>query len=172
MRRGILLIAVLAAAGGAWLYWSPRRAARQLRDAAQRGDTAALARLVDFPEVRRHMRMDIGAQVQRLSQDTTASPFAAGFAAMLGLATDNGLIDSFVSPRSIATIAGLVARYPAPPGPAPEVTADMRYLDASHFLILVHNRPGVPTDTASLTLERHGLSWRLVRVNATRLLSP
>jgi hypothetical protein len=118
------------------------------------------------------MRIDIQAQAQRLSQDTTAGPFAAGFATMLAAGANAGLIDSMVAPRSIATIAGLVARYPTQRGAAPEITADMRYLDPSHFLILVHNRPGVPTDTASLTLERRGLSWRLVRVNASRLLSP
>jgi hypothetical protein len=172
MRRGILLIAVVAAAGSAWAYWSPRLAARQLRTAAQRGDTVALQRLIDFPEVRRHMRIDIQAQAQRLSQDTTASPLAAGFAKMLWAGAAEGLIDSIVGPRSIATIAGLVTQYPTPRGTAPEITADMRYLDPSHFLILVHNRPGVPSDTASLTLERRGLSWRLIRVNFSRIVSP
>jgi hypothetical protein len=172
VRTGLILIALLGAAAGTWEYWSPRSAVHQLHDAAQRGDTAALERLVDFPEVRRHMRLDIDSQAQRLRRDTTANLLAAGLAAMLGVAADNGLIDSLVSARSIATLARLIALYPAQPSRGPKATTNIRYRDLSHVVVVVRNRPGVATDSAMLTLERQGLSWRLVRVNLSRLLTP
>jgi hypothetical protein len=48
VKKPLTLFILGAMAVGAWFYWSPRAAARDLRQAAMTGDEEELQRLVDF----------------------------------------------------------------------------------------------------------------------------
>jgi len=61
MKKSILALGILITGLAAWIYLSPRLAAKHLQDAARTGDVAALNELVDFPLVREQLKADLKA---------------------------------------------------------------------------------------------------------------
>lgn len=93
-----VFIAVCAVA--IWLYFTPHLAMRRLQQAAEAGDRAALAEMVDFPSVRASVKEEVrDALSERISKDD--SPLGAFGAALAGVVVDP-LVDSFVTPSGIA----------------------------------------------------------------------
>src|SRR5216110_3409768 len=63
MKKTVLVLGTLVAGLAAWVYLSPRLAAKHLRDAARTGDVEALNEVVDFPLVRENLKADLKASL-------------------------------------------------------------------------------------------------------------
>ena len=170
-RRPLTLFLLGAMAVGAWFYWSPRAAARDLRRAAMNGDVEELQRLVDFPLVREQMKADLKASMMR-SVDTSpggglASALVTGFGGMMV----DGLVNQVVSPSGIAALVryGKADSSKGATGRSQELVTRMRYEGLSTFVITARNPESPPADTVNFVLRRRGLSWQLARVGMPRL---
>lgn len=148
------LVALLLAL--AWLWLMPRRAWERLLTAVEQTDTAALARVVDFPRLEDHLRADLTRAVRARSdlsealvrsaeqQATLASSFAAAGATPEGI---RGTLQSF---------------YPA--GATPRTA--FRYRSPMQVDVELTHEGGASHDTGIFTFRLTGTSWRLVRIQS------
>ncbi|HEU4682464.1 MAG TPA: DUF2939 domain-containing protein [Gemmatimonadales bacterium] len=171
MKKVFVLLLLGGALIGAWFYWSPRAAARDLRNAAQTGDVEELQRLVDFPIVREHLKADLKISMMR-SMDTTdqsglGSALGPGFGGMM----IDGLVNQVVSPSGIAALVrhGSVDTASTTSRPAPATEIRMGYRDWNTFVITTRDLDNPPSDTVNFVLRRRGMTWRLVRVTLPQL---
>ena len=111
MRRvlflGLLLVLVVAGFYLAWPAWT----GRQIRNAIEANDPAALAQKIDFEQVRARARPLIATQMQRsLDQlQKQGGPFGAAIAgqlkASLGEKLANAAIDAALTPENVIRLA-------------------------------------------------------------------
>ena len=105
MKKFLVLTSIGALVVGTWVYWSPRAAARQLRDAAETGDVEQLQRLVDFPLVQEQPKAHLKVSLLRSTLDTTGSSgFGAALATGLGSTMIDGFVNQFASPSGISAL--------------------------------------------------------------------
>jgi len=169
MKKTVLVLGTLVAGLAAWVYLSPRLAAKHLRDAARTGDVEALNEVVDFPLVRENLKADLKASLlestsKRDSKNTFGMALAAG---LCGLMVD-GLVNQFVSPSGIAALVRYGSTDSTRAQPEPQLVTTMRYRDASTFAVTVRNIERPPSDTLTLVFRRSGISWRLARLEIPR----
>jgi hypothetical protein len=165
MKKILVLVLLGGILIGAWFYWSPRLAARNLRDAAQSGDVEELQRLVDFPTVREHLKTDLKTSMMR-SMDTADQSGLGSLGTAFGGMMMDGLVNEVVSPSGISALVRHgsldTASTSSPRAPATDIR--MGYRDLNTFVITTHDLDNPPSDTVNFVLKRRGLSWRLVRV--------
>lgn len=102
-----LAVAVTALFGLGWTAW-PYYSLFSLIKAVREGDVPTLERRVDWNAVRLGLRGDLNAGLLKSVSDKSQgsdSALANGFAAMLGPAVINNLIDGYVTPQGIAAMA-------------------------------------------------------------------
>jgi hypothetical protein len=92
-----------------WIAW-PYYAAFSLMEAVREGDVSTLEKRVDWNGVRQAFRGDLNAFfLQHLKgkakADDSSDAMATGFAALLGPAVVNQMIDGYVTPQAIAALA-------------------------------------------------------------------
>jgi hypothetical protein len=110
-----LIAPVLALLIMGWIAW-PYYAVFSLADAVQTGDISTLERRVDWTGVRQALRGDLNARLLKNfggKKVDASDAMATGFAAMLGPAVINNLIDGYVTPQAIAAFSRKAAS-PAP----------------------------------------------------------
>jgi Protein of unknown function (DUF2939) len=170
MKKSILALGILVAGLTAWVYLSPRLAAKHLQDAARTGDVAALNELVDFPLVREQLKADLKVGLLESSaKRDSANPFATALTAGLGGVMVDGLVDHFVSPSGIAALVRYGSTDSTHRKQEPQLLTRMGYRDASTFAVTVRNADRPARDTVTLVFRRAGLSWRVVRLEIPRI---
>ena len=155
---------VLLIAFGVWVYFTPFLALRSMRSAALAGDGAALSGYVDFPAVRESLKTTVNDKVASVTQgvNNPLGMLGAAFASALA----NPMIDTFVTPQSLALILsgvkpdpGGAARVTLPSENDVEMTES--YGDVNTFLVTVKTKAGANAPIG-LVLKRRGLaSWKL-----------
>lgn len=178
VRKAVIVIAVVATIGGAvWCYVSPYLALERLKAAAQNGDAAELAELVDFPSVRESLKAGLKASVLREMIPVENNPVAALGLLMAGALVDP-LVDAFVSPSAIAAL--LEGQRPANAQVSPDTPRDakigpsiqapdrgpevqMGYEGLSTFIVRFREKES-GQDGITLVMKRHGLSWKLTAI--------
>jgi hypothetical protein len=175
----IALAAALVLVIGGGIAVSPIIALNALRGAAERGDAAALERLVDFPAVRESLKAQLKTQLAaRLREDPALKDNPLGAIALaLAPAVTDGVVEAMVTPEAIAGLVreGDARRLdPAPaaaaPAPAPPATdarePDVRYAYRGLNTFAAAYQPEEPgAAPVSLVLERRGVAdWRLIRI--------
>ncbi len=169
MKRLVWLVLLAVITAGAWFYWSPRAAARDLREAATHGDVEELQRLVDFPLVQEQLKADLKASMMR-AMDTAqggAGALAAGFG---GLMVD-GMVNQIVSPSGIAALVRYGradSSYSGRAAPS-DLETSMHYEGLSTFVVTARNPQSAPADTVRFYFRRRGMSWQLVRLGMPSL---
>lgn len=177
------LITGLAAAVGVvflgWFVASPWLAAKALGDAAERGDAAALERLVDFPRFRDSMKQEFNARfVAEMRASSGDDPFA-GLGALLGPALISGAVDALVTPQAIALMVRTGEAPdaedvvdPTPEADKPEPKRTLGYRDLNTFAI---NFQDAEREDRAITLlmKRDGLfGWKLAAVDLPEKAAP
>jgi hypothetical protein len=171
--------------GGAYLG-SPFYTAWQLRAAARSGDRERLEQLVDFPEVRAHLKSQLDSRLQQEVQQNPKLKHSAlaALGALLAPALTDRIIDSVVTPDTVATViqSGRASRpaedtpgeAQAPTEPAsahPHVRVLTSFRDLDHFLMTITDRSDPAHVEAVVTLSRRGLfSWRATQIDVPALL--
>ena len=177
------LITGLALAAGivflGWFVASPWLAAKALGDAAERGDAAALERLVDFPRFRDSMKQEFNARfVDEMRASSGDDPFA-GLGALLGPALISGAVDALVTPQAIALMvrtgeapeAEEVAR-PEPGADEPEPRRTLGYRDLNTFAINFEDARRADR-SITLLMKRDGLfAWKLAAIDLPEREAP
>lgn len=108
MRRLLFtLLAIAALAFAAWYFVSPWWTMKQIVDAADAGDTAALERLIDFDQLRSSMREDLAASREDGDRDLLDR---IGDEIVRG--AGNIAIDAAVNPRGLALLVDGSAMVP------------------------------------------------------------
>lgn len=170
MKKLLTLIVMAALIIGAWFYWSPRAAARDLRNAASSGDVEELQRLVDFPLVQEQLKADLKASLLG-SIDTTRSTGGGALAAGLSSMMIDGLVNQVVSPSGIAAIvrSGRVNGAGTARVDGEDPVMRLHYEGLNAVVVTARNPHSPPADTVSFVLRRRWLSWQLVRIMIPRL---
>lgn len=152
----ILLIAALVA--------SPYIAVRGMKQALITGDTDALQTYIDFPVLRQNMKDQINSHLaQDVAPELQDNPFA-GFAALLATSMSDQLVDTLISPSMLANLMRSRQAQSAKDGTTPELlsNAQLSYDSLSRFRIALKGQDG---DALNLYMYRHGLSWKLSRID-------
>jgi len=113
-RRAALILSALALLATLWVVW-PYYALHGLFSALRSADAEALAHRIDFPSVREGLRSDLNAMMlQKMkSSGSDSGGLGSGFAALLGPAIVNTMVDSVITPQGLATLVSL-GRAPKP----------------------------------------------------------
>jgi DUF2939 family protein len=155
-----LLVVALAAL---WYLASPWYTLREMKAAAQAGDSDAFASYVDFPALREDLKAEFMAKL--IAEARKDHSGMSGVELALGPALVNPLIDSLVSPAGVR--AAFVARREETAG-APPARAALRLPDRPE----VHRRglsefvvTGKGDSRSGLVFVRHGLGWKLSGVD-------
>lgn len=102
--RKIAAAAVLAAlllALGAYWYWSPLLAVRELQSAAQQGDAERFNAHVDYPKLRESFKGQFAARLaQKLGTPKDGDALSA-LGSMIGMGLINQLVDATVRPETV-----------------------------------------------------------------------
>jgi hypothetical protein len=166
MRRWpIALIALLALAGGLWLWGSPYLALLELKKAADARDLAAISAKIDYPAI----RADLKTQLQDRLEHKDGSALDQLGAALAERFADP-LVDAAITPEGMrALFASAAVANAARPGLASAGPGEMRVRrDALGRFTLTSANGGGP----ELVFELQGLTWRVtaVRLPARRPL--
>lgn len=168
MRRAILIGFILIATVATYFAVSPHIALRGLRSAIAAGDSAALEDRVDFPRVREDLKAQVNAEMLKQTgsdlKDNPFNPLALGLASKLV----EGMVDSFITPAGIASLArgdnpNLASSVPTASHSSNEPFANARVTrDAlDRFSVWV---PNDEEDEVRFVFHRYGLSWKLTGI--------
>lgn len=153
---------------------APVFAGHAVMRAADRGDEAALERLVDFPALRASLKEELTDEaVARLRRDPRlADKGLGGLGAMLAPMLVSGVVDVAVTPQGVAAMVS-TARAPSqeegargrPHDGKPDLHKAWGYRDLNTFAVTLTDRDR-PDHSLALLLERRGLfAWKLAAVD-------
>jgi hypothetical protein len=99
------VLAVIVATGAYW-YWSPYVAVRQLKSAAENGDADTFNEHVDYPKLRESLKGQLAAFMADQMASNTSSGDSAGAAgaalgSMLGMALMDRMVEAFMRPEVV-----------------------------------------------------------------------
>ncbi|MFA4951671.1 DUF2939 domain-containing protein [Brevundimonas sp.] len=171
---GVIIAGVVVLAG-LWAA-SPVLAGKAIIRAAERGDEAALERLVDFPALRESMKGELNdLLVAEMRNDPrVVENGLGGLTTMLAPMFISGAVDTVVTPQGVAAMV-TTARAPEADGtPPPDSAADRKepnlhkawgYRSLDVFAITLTDRDR-PQNSLALLLERRGwFTWQLAAVD-------
>jgi hypothetical protein len=179
MTKAVLVVLALTIGGLiGWLYWSPRQTARMLRHAAGSQDAAAITRLVNFPEVQKHLIIDAeSAWAQAGPRGPNMGALGASRwhplrADLLLLARNRRYLDNLASQAAFGAIVN-TGWIPALGAPAESVKAWTAYEDYPNtfVLALLSSSPEEP-DTVRFLFRRHGLTWQVEQLRIPARICP
>jgi len=159
MRKLVSALIVIAIAVGGWWYASPLWTLRQMREAAQSGNSEQLSKYVDYPAVRE----DLKSEFRRAMLAEMATQSDNGFGALgsaFALALLNPMIDAMVTPEGVEAMFDQAKRKsvqenrPKMPEASSDPIVDREGFD--QFIV----RDKDPTK-GSLVFKRSGLGWKL-----------
>ena len=177
LRTLLIVIVLLAVAAFAAM---PYYTAYQIRQAVQNGDSAALARHVDFVAVRAGLKRQLADSVSSKLPDVAKSGTVGGLGAMLAGRVADAALESVVTPEGVSDL--LAGRLPNPfdakaPGAVPsEATPaqaapdapkpSARYLGWDRFQVSLPAKG----QTVNLLLTRKGwIGWQLTDIELPKL---
>jgi hypothetical protein len=173
-RLGIATVVLAVVALGAVLYYSPLIAIRNMQQAIERRDAAAVADYVDFPALRDNLKNTFTAKLvagEGSGKDAGVNAMVAAFGSLF-IGT---LVDAMITPEGLAEVmrgkplgaakAGALGKKKAAPVASekarPEMEQTWHYETWNRVLVSTRER-GSTTPAVGLVLERQGLAnWRL-----------
>jgi hypothetical protein len=162
---GLLFLVLLGAV--AYFVAAPWLAFRTLRDAVRTGDVPAMARLIDYPAVRRSLEVQLTGAPAAPEPDTAdvlADPLGALKQAFRPEAPASPAVERYLTPRALAALTdGRPPGSPLPPGrkaPFPKVA----FWGPDRCRIVVTD-PDASWRRAEFTFQRKGVfSWKVSRI--------
>lgn len=166
-----VLILVVILAGAAWMWFTPHLTLRSMKDAAERGDGAALSQHVDFPAVRENLKAQINAMIMKEASGSAENPEMAAAGAMLVNALAGPMIDAMVTPEALTAMmqgkapgnAGAItdADGKADTSPQPEISSGYEGFD--RFVVNVSD-PGGKTPVKFVLSRQNMVAWKLTAI--------
>lgn len=170
MKKTIWLLVALLAILLAYAAAGPYLTINAIREAVKTEDTRALARQVDFPELRRSLKVQLSDRLVREAGADVQSNVFGAFGLRMATGLVGGAVDAMVTPIGLGAMmegrkvwnrgAGI-----APPSRSdttgqsePLRNAVQRYESPSRFTATVQDDSGRPV---VFVLTRKGLRWKL-----------
>ncbi|WP_116474252.1 DUF2939 domain-containing protein [Zobellella maritima] len=174
------LMALLMIAALGYLAAMPYITVNQIREAADRHDSQALAEHVEFDSVRQSLKDQLNTRLlQELGGKIKTNPFAALGAAFTNMMVD-GLVDTYMTPAGIEQLMrgetpapgipnrssvshqpqGDAQSAPYPPN-KPFADARMGYASLNTFVVTMKDEN---EEEAKFILRRRGLEWKLTEI--------
>lgn len=167
MMRVLVVILLLLAA--VYAVAAPYLTAYRMKTAADAGDSAAVARHIDFDAVRESLRAQVGGRIgAEVDARAGDNPLAAAIGGALGGAAADRAIDAYVTPEGMAAL--MRGEDPSPGGPVGGIMAErIEDVEASAGYRSVNRFAVVLTDPASgrnadFILTRRGVGWKVTEV--------
>ncbi len=174
MKKWIALFVVVIVLLLGYVASGPFLAYNAIRDSIQTQDTARLARHVDFPVLRRNLKLQIDDYVVRQAGPDVQSSFLGAFAVRIASGVAGGVVDTMVTPAGLgALLEGRTVWHRVSGGGLSENTyehaqpedplreASYGFESLSRFTATVHDDDGEPV---TFVLSRDGLRWKLTNV--------
>ena len=164
MRKLVLLLLVIVFGAGGWLLYSPRHTFEELRAAAQQGDADRVDHYVDFAAVRANLKSDMRLWLRDEVRNDSDNPLLE-FGVMLGGALVDRMVDAFVSPTGIASVAN--GERPAVDDGSRSQTVRDYEIDRkglNSFIVRFKDAKQAPR----LVFSRRGLGWEMTHIQLRR----
>ena len=174
MKKWIALLAIVAVLLLGYIAAGPFITYNAIRDAVRAQDTAELAEHVDFPELRRNLKLQIDDYVVRRAGADVQSSLLGAFAVRIASGVAGGMVDTMVTPAGIgALMEGRTVWHRASGGgitdntyegaPPPDRLREPSYgfESLSRFTATVEDEDG---DPLTFVLSREGLQWKLTDI--------
>lgn len=164
MKKTIAAVAAVAVAWTAWPYWS----AYSLANSIIEGDAIAIRQGIEWDTLRAGVRDDIrGAMAAEMAEKVTDADggLGAGFAALIGPAIVDRMVDSLVTPEGLTRLMTKAASKRQESGDsAPEINFDA--IDYAFFTGPTTFRVDVVAKDDQIVTALFGFdgSWRLQRL--------
>lgn len=175
LRTGTKLgaVVVLLVVIGGWFYYTPYLAVKNMREAAERKDSATLSRYINFPSVRESLKASVNAKMlSEMGKMQDRNPFAA-LGAAFAMALVGPIVDAMITPEALAMMMkgekpsiekGKPTATPASAASEPEVETLMGYENFDQFVVSAKRR-GASDEPVALVFQREGLmSWKLTSI--------
>ena len=174
MKKWLALLVVVAVLLFGYLAAGPFLAYNAIRTAVQAHDTAELAEHVDFPVLRRNLKLQIDDYVVRKAGADVQSSLLGAFAVRIASGVAGGMVDTMVTPAGIGALlegrtiwhrasGGGVADNTYENAPPPDRLREASYgfESLSRFTATVEDEDG---DPVTFVLSREGLHWKLTDI--------
>jgi DUF2939 family protein len=167
-------IAILLAAIGGWLYYTPYLAVKNMREAAERKDSATLSRYINYPSLRESLKATLNASMlSKIGKQKDTSPFAALGTALV-MALIGPMVDAMITPEALAMMMkgekpalkekGKPAAAPASAASDRDVETLMGYESFDQFVVSAKKK-GTADEPIALVFQREGIwSWKLTAI--------
>ena len=174
MKKWLALLVVVAVLLFGYLAAGPFLAYNAIRTAVQAHDTAELAEHVDFPVLRRNLKLQIDDYVVRKAGADVQSSLLGAFAVRIASGVAGGMVDTMVTPAGIGAllqgravwhrasgggVTGNTYEHASPGDPLRE--PDYGFDSLSRFTATVEDGNGEPV---TFVLTRDGLQWKLTDI--------
>ena len=171
MKKGLIVVAVLAVLALAAYVVSPFLYVSSLKGAFLAGDSSKLANLVDFPALRDSLKEEVATiltQQTKESPDSNQSPFAA-LAAFVGPAFLNRSVDMYCTPDAIADfvkkngqVQSKTPSFIKIPGPS-----DLDWSKLKNFSFTGPTSFRIGTNHITLFARLEGFGWKVYRLEVS-----
>lgn len=160
----VIIIAILA-----YLYASPYLALRNIKSAAQQGNSEQLNQYIDYPSVRQSLKDQLNAHMLKELRQENNNEFAA-LGAMLAKSMTDTLLDTVITPTGVGLMLQGKNLNPShmPSSNSTEQTTPQEekveynayYTSMNRFVVDVNNKQR-HDQRVQVVMERDGLSWKL-----------
>jgi len=171
MKKGLIVVAVLAVLALAAYVVSPFFYVSSLKGAFLAGDSSKLANLVDFPALRDSLKEEVATiltQQTKESPDSNQSPLAA-LAAFVGPAFLNRSVDMYCTPDAIADfvkkngqVQSKTPSFIKIPGPS-----DLDWSKLKNFSFTGPTSFRIGTNHITLFARLEGFGWKVYRLEVS-----
>jgi hypothetical protein len=171
MKKGLIVVAVLAVLALAAYVVSPFFYVSSLKSAFLAGDSSKLANLVDFPALRDSLKEEVATiltQQTKESPDSNQSPFAA-LTAFVGPTFLNRAVDMYCTPDAIADfvkkngqVKSKTPSFIKIPGPS-----DLDWSKLKNFSFTGPTSFRIGTNHITLFARLEGFGWKVYRLEVS-----
>lgn len=138
-----------------WEYVSPAYTLRTMRDAAARGDAAAVSSHVDYPALRNSIKGGVNYAIARRIQNDEGSPSAIAMA--IASRAAGSMVDRIVNPESLALALADPVRADSPLARTWRGEIGIERRSLSEFVVVNTDDPKAPR----LAFTRDWPGWKL-----------
>jgi hypothetical protein len=179
-KYALAVVSGIMGIGSIWFYFSPYLMYQSFKQAADRGDTSAIAQNVDLPVFRESVKTAVKSRMnqevsEQVANNNPLAALGAMFASSLGGIVVDPLVDQLVTPEGIATIMQGKAQFSnngnsGTSSDSANPNVSMGYKSFNSFAVTMNSSS---EGEMSLVFNRSGLSsWKLSELQLTSNSTP
>ena len=166
MKKILAVVAALAVLVLAWWMVSPWWTLKQMRDAGEAGDGAAIAEHIDFPALRTDMKAEMRTAMAAEARRQGAPDLGEAGAQFLDQLIDPA-IDAMITPEAVERMFANAEEVEGAPLPAfgGEEMPKIERKSLNRFIARNKAEDGSDEQMGGIEFERRGLGWKMVGID-------